>query len=141
MNIKFKMSISCIILSFAAFVQAEQPVKSTENLLVFQVVQAQMMLDSSTVKSASLIQHDDGGYGGLLIELKPAAAEELGKLTSDNMGKTLILSFNNTIISSAQIQSVLGNKIQISGISNLDALNFISTLKKIDPPKEKMPNG
>jgi preprotein translocase subunit SecD len=103
---------------------------SSPNFSVLQVVQDQLILDKTTVKSASLIEKKDGIFGGLQIEINPAASNNFIHLTKTGMGKTMNLVLNNKIIFSAKIRSTLQTQFMITGITREEAQSIMSSLRK-----------
>ena len=111
------------ILSYAG-----QPVKNTNNKLLMQVVQDQFIFDSSNVQTVTLHFAANGAYDGINIKLKKTAVTDMQRLTGNGIGKTLNLVFNNKIVTSAVIQSALGEQFTVVGISRLDASEFMKML-------------
>jgi preprotein translocase subunit SecD len=95
----------------------------------FQVIQDQLNIDSSMIKSASIITNSNGAYYGLQIELSSSAAKELTHLTTNGVGKIANLVINNKIITSATIRSPLQDKFLITGITRKDAQEIIDSVK------------
>lgn len=102
---------------------------STNNSLIFQVVQDQLILDKSTIKNASLVEEKDGSFGGLEIEINPFASKKFERMTTHAIGKEANIVLNNKIISTAILKSPLANKFLIKNITNDDAKAFIGSLK------------
>ena len=130
-------SVPLIVLPMWCF--AEATGKSTDNSIVFEVIQEQFILDQTTVKSAAYHQDDNGKYDGLTIILKETATEDFNKLTKDSIGKQANMVFNNKIISTATIRASLGNNFVLAGFPKEDADIFIQKLqtKKPDIVAEK----
>ena len=132
------LSTAVIIVGVAFFpVRAfSQDVINSPAVLEFQVVQNQFIFDHDTVKNASLILQDDGTFKGLFVELKPTAATDFERITTVSVGKHLNIFFNKKVITSSVLQTPLGGSLLISGISKVDAQEFINSLKSVDELKK-----
>lgn len=97
--------------------------------VVFQVIQDQMSVDASMIKSASLIDNN-GKYGGLKIVLKPAAAKELKRITKAGVGRAANLELNNNTVTTVTLRSPLKHQLVVNDITKEDAQAFIDSLKK-----------
>ena len=97
--------------------------------LSFQVIQDEFVFDITTVKDAAIINHPDGKFEGLEIELTQEAAVKMGKMTSGNIGRQLNLVLNGKIISVSTLRSSLGEKLLIAGITPEDAQQFVEMTK------------
>jgi preprotein translocase subunit SecD len=107
---------------------ASQPMQNTNNKLLMQIVQDQFIFDSSNVQSVTLHFAANGAYDGINIKLKKTAIANMQHFTGNGVGKTLNLVFNNKIVTSAMIQSALGEQFLVVGISRLDASDFMKML-------------
>src|SRR5580658_6413004 len=108
------------ISSTQGFAQTGSDNNSPNHSLVFQVIQDQFVLDNSTIKSATIIEGEDGIYKGLNIQLKPKVASVFSDMTKAGIGRKLILVYNNVVITTTVVQSPLGDNFLISGISKQD---------------------
>ena len=97
------------------------------NSLEFQVIQSQMIFDSSTIESATISPLGNDFYG-VNLKLKAAASNQLNALTEVSIGKRANLIFNGTVISSPTIQSKLGGEFLITGFNEEQAQQFIKSL-------------
>lgn len=78
-----------------------------DHTLIFQVIQDQFVIDNKTIKSASIIETEDG-YRGLHVELTPEAAKVLTELTTAGVGRQANVIFNKVVVSISRIQTPLG---------------------------------
>jgi preprotein translocase subunit SecD len=120
----FGLFLLCFVLP--AF--SETLPQSSDYFLSMQVIQDKIIFDYSTVKSASLIEQD-GVFKGLFLELKASAANSFQAMTTANIGKHLDIVFNKKIVASSVIQTSLGEKILITGVTKEDAQAFINMLR------------
>ena len=102
--------------------------KNLNNYLVFQVIQDQFIFDNSTIKNAILIE-ENGAFRGLEVELKASAVDTFNRMTMAGMGKSANLLLNKKVISTSVIQSALGAKLLITGISKEEAQQFLIALQ------------
>lgn len=108
---------------------ADNATKRDHAPVVFQVIQDQMNIDASMIKSASIIDNN-GTYGGLKIVLKPAAAKELKRITKAGVGRAANLELNNKTVTTVTLRSRLKHQLVINDITQEDAQAFIDSLKK-----------
>ena len=120
------LATSLILLPIQGFAKN---IENLNNHIEFQVIQDQLNFDNTTIKSASLYEKEDGTFGGLQIELKPSASNDLTRITSASIGKVANLVINGKIMTSATIQAPLQNKFLITNITKEDAKKFIDSLK------------
>lgn len=111
---RVKMDILLRVLTGAFFsiVIASCTVTHTEKpSLIFQVNQSQIKFDSSSVESANLVEtgSTQRNFYGLQLKLKTDTAKELGKLTEKHIGEQSTFMQNGRVVSSAVIQSKLGD--------------------------------
>ncbi|WP_419418430.1 SecDF P1 head subdomain-containing protein [Legionella sp. D16C41] len=103
-----------------------------ESQMVFQVVQSQLVIDSSMVESAKIISPEKPSDSyGLQLKLKSTAANELTRISNENIGKHMNLILGNIVISSPIIQSELGAEFQITGLTKEQAEQFIKSLSLV----------
>ncbi len=109
-------------------------VGSGHSLMVFQVIQNQMVFDSSTVESATIVAPiDPTDTYGVNIKLKTIAANKFGQLTENGIGKHGSIVLNGIVISSPIIRSKLGAEFLVTGLTKEQADQFIESL--ISSPK------
>lgn len=121
------LTTSVILLSPVSF--ANTTPKQVHAPIVFQIIQDQMNIDNSMIKSASIITDNDGIYGGLQINLNASASKELIRITKAGIGKIANIVLNNKIVSSATLQSSLQHQFLLTDITKEDAQMFIDSLK------------
>ena len=135
-----RLFLSMILFGFYPLLSFAQNTGSTDNYLTFQVIQDEMVFDNTNIKNASLVQNN-GIFTGLEIELKSPAAQNFSQLTKANLGKKIIIVLNKRIVASAVLQSPLGKKLLITGITKYEAETFLTILhinqQKIDYLKEQ----
>lgn len=128
--------ISLVCISTPGFSQETSP----DNFLTFQVIQNEMIFDNANIKSASLIQNN-GVFNGLEIELKAQAAEEMARVTKASLGKKITILLNKRVVAQVMLQTPLGNKLLITGITKYEAEAFLNLLhlnqQKMDYLKER----
>ena len=129
MKIVKMMSLAVILAGFGHAVAAHAGILPQLSPMMFQIVQASFDLDGGTVREAHLVQDQEKGYVGLEIELKEAAAKAFGEMTAAGVGKSANIVINHQIVSMTTIQSALGPKILVTGITQYDAVRFINMLK------------
>ena len=97
--------------------------------MVFQVIQSQMVFDSSTVESATIVspQIATDSYG-VNIKLTSIAATKLRQLTEKSIGKHMNIVLNTLVISSPIIRSGLGAEFLVSGFTKKQADQCIESL-------------
>ena len=107
------------------------PNTNTEHLMVFQIIQKQMIFDSSTVESATIVSPENTTeLYGLQLKLKTSAANHLGELTGENIDKRANIILDNMVLSSPVIRSKLGAEFIITGLTKDQAEQFIKSLSK-----------
>lgn len=135
-----KLLFGVIVMAFTVLGYAEpsqsKSDSSSDHALVFSVVQDDFVLDTQTIKSASMIEKPEGRFGGLHIELKPKAAEQFAEITKAGVGRKLILVFNKVVVTTAVLQSPISGNFVVSGISREDAQTFMNVLKATKPKGE-----
>lgn len=107
-------------------------VNPERTLMVFQVVQNQMVFNDSTVENATLVSPENStdihGYG-VQLKLKPIASHEFEQLTAASIGKQANIILNGVLISSPIIRSKLGAEFLVTGLTKKQAEQFIKSLK------------
>ncbi|CAM2836636.1 SecDF P1 head subdomain-containing protein [Legionella pneumophila] len=103
--------------------------KDISSSLVFQVIQNQMVLDSSTVGSATIVlpQTPTDSYG-VRIKLKTIAATKFGQMTANGIGKQGSFILNGMVISNPIIQSRIGDEFIVIGFNKKQANQFIESV-------------
>lgn len=106
------------------------PSTNTEPLMVFQVIQNQLIIDKTMIESATILSpvNTTDSYG-LHLKLNDTGAKALGRISEENIGKKMNMILNGTVISSPTIQSKLGAEFQMYGLSKKQAKQFIKILK------------
>ncbi|RDI46049.1 SecDF P1 head subdomain-containing protein [Aquicella lusitana] len=115
------------------------PHDNTQGFLMFQVIQDQIIFDNSNIKSAMLIERE-GNFIGLEIELKAPAIDEISRISKAGLGKQLNIVLDKKIITTAIIQTPLGGKLLIKGITRQEAQEFLDSLNHHKQPLAKREN-
>jgi len=115
--------------AFAGDTMPQDSSANSEPLMVFQVIQNQLVIDRSMIESATLISPagPTDSYG-LQIKLTPSAAHQMERLSEENVGKQLMMILNGVVISSPTIQSKLGAEFQMTGLTQVQAEQFVKSL-------------
>lgn len=128
MRVLFKALILffSIVLSFSPQVWgAEQ----NSPLVVFQVIQAELVFDHSTVESATLVPLSASANNyGVNVKLNKAATAKIEELTQANIGKRADVMFNKKLITAVIIQSKLGGEFLVAGFTKEEGEQFIKSL-------------
>ncbi|HAT1773933.1 preprotein translocase subunit SecD [Legionella pneumophila] len=97
--------------------------------LVFQVIQNQMVLNSSTVESATIVlpETPTDSYG-VHIKLKTIAATKFGQMTENGIGKQGSFILNGIVISNPIIRSRIGDEFIVTGFTKKQANQFIESM-------------
>ncbi|MGX6642220.1 SecDF P1 head subdomain-containing protein [Legionella pneumophila] len=97
--------------------------------LVFQVIQNQMVLNSSTVESATIVlpETPTDSYG-VHIKLKTIAATKFGQMTENGIGKQGSFILNGIVISNPIIRSKIGDEFIVTGFTKKQANQFIESM-------------
>ncbi|AOW51882.1 TPA: SecDF P1 head subdomain-containing protein [Legionella pneumophila] len=97
--------------------------------LVFQVIQNQIVLDSSTVESATIVlpETPTDSYG-VRIKLKTIAATKFGQMTENGIGKQGSFILNGIVISNPIIRSRIGDEFIVKGFTKKQANQFIESI-------------
>jgi len=103
--------------------------KKNDSILMFQVIQRQVVVDRSMIESAKILSpvRSSDSYG-LQIKLKNTAANELARITSENIGKQMNIVLNDVVISSPTIQGRLVAEFQLFDLTREQAEQFIKGL-------------
>ncbi|AMP89864.1 SecDF P1 head subdomain-containing protein [Legionella pneumophila] len=97
--------------------------------LVFQVIQNQMVLDRSTVESASIVLPENSADSyGVHIKLKTIAATKFGQMTENGTGKQGSFILNGIVISNPIIRSRIGDEFIVTGFTKKQANQFIESM-------------
>ncbi len=134
MNIFVKTILATIAILFfstaiASGTTTAAPAMNTEPLMVFQVIQNQLVIDSSMVETATIISPTNSSDPyGLQLKLKNTAANELARISGENIGKRMNMVLDGVVISSPTIQSKLEAEFQMSGLTKKQAEQFIKSL-------------
>ncbi|HAT8967673.1 TPA: preprotein translocase subunit SecD [Legionella pneumophila subsp. pneumophila] len=136
MNIMIKVIVALVGVFFLPSAMASSPTttdidasKDISSSLVFQVIQNQMVLDSSTVGSATIVlpQTPTDSYG-VRIKLKTIAATKFGQMTANGIGKQGSFILNGMVISNPIIQSRIGDEFIVTGFNKKQANQFIESV-------------
>ncbi|HAT1738437.1 TPA: preprotein translocase subunit SecD [Legionella pneumophila] len=136
MNIMIKVIVALVGVFFLPSAMASSPTttdidasKDISSSLVFQVIQNQMVLDSSTVGSATIVlpQTPTDSYG-VRIKLKTIAATKFGQMTANGIGKQGSFILNGMVISNPIIQSRIGDEFIVIGFNKKQANQFIESV-------------
>lgn len=110
-----------------AFAQADHAV-------IFKVNRDQVIFNNKTVESVTFDQPQKNvDRYNLSVKLKAAGAQQLKNLTANNIGKKAQLIINGEIISTATIQSELGDDFLIPDLTKKQVDAFLKDLKKDAP--------
>jgi preprotein translocase subunit SecD len=94
--------------------------------ITFQVIQDQLAIDIPSVESATIVTPESASDSyGLQIKLKKSAADELTRISNQNIGKRMNIVFGDVVVSSPTIQSSLGAEFLVSGLTKEQAQNFV----------------
>lgn len=123
------LAITCFSTAIASGATTTAPSMNAEPMMVFQVIQNQLVIDNSMIESATIISpiNSSDPYG-LQIKLKNTAANELARISGENIGKQMNIVLEGAVISSPTIRSKLGAEFQMSGFTKEQAEKFIKNL-------------
>ncbi|HBD7467961.1 TPA: preprotein translocase subunit SecD [Legionella pneumophila] len=135
MNIMIKVIAALVGVFFLPSAMASSPtttdIDASKDIssLVFQVIQNQMVLDSSTVESATVVlpETPTDGYG-VRIKLKTIAATKFGQMTENGIGKQGSFILNGIVISNPIIRSRIGDEFIVTGFTKKQANHFIESM-------------
>lgn len=119
------------LLSITLFTSTAAVAQNTDDKtsMLFQVVQEQMVFDSSTVESATVVPVDKASdLYGVQLKLKKEAAAKFGELTAKNIGKQLNIIIEGMVISSPIIRSKLGPQLLVAGLTKVQADKFVKSI-------------
>lgn len=104
---------------------------TSEPLMVFQVIQSQLILNASMIEAVTVIEpaNSTDSYG-LQIKLNGSAAAELKRISRENIGKKMNLVLGEVVVSSPTIQSSLGAEFRMYGLTKEQAQQFLSQSHK-----------
>lgn len=123
------LAITLYSTAIASGTTTATPGMNTEPLMVFQIIQNQLVIDSSMIESATIISPTNSSDSyGLQLKLKNTAANELERISGENIGKQMNMVLNGVVISSPTIQSKLGAEFQMSGLTKEQAERFIKSV-------------
>ncbi len=134
MNIFVKTIIATLAITLystaiASGTTTAAPGMNTEPLMVFQVIQNQLVIDSSMIESAKIISPTNSSdQYGLQLKLKNTAANEFARMSGENIGKRMNMVLDGVVISSPTIQTKLGAEFLMSGLTKKQAEQFIKSL-------------
>ena len=78
---------------------------NTKSLIVFQLIQNQLVIDSSMIESASILYpKNSSDHYGIELKLKNTAANELERISGENIGKQMNMVSDGVVVSSPTIQ-------------------------------------
>ena len=102
---------------------------NTQSLIVFQVIQNQLVIDSSMIESASIVYPTNSSdLYGIELKLKNTAANELERISGENIGKQMNMVSDGVVVSSPTIQGKLGAEFQMYGLTKEQAERFIKSV-------------
>ncbi|HAU0263993.1 TPA: preprotein translocase subunit SecD [Legionella pneumophila] len=135
MNIIIKVIVALVGVFFLLSAMASSPtttdIDASKDIssLVFQVIQSQMVLDSSTVESATIVlpETPTDSYG-VRIKLKTIAATKFGQMTENGIGKQGSFILNGIVISNPIIRSRIGDEFIVKGFTKKQANQFIESM-------------
>lgn len=129
MNTLFKTLIIIFWMFFSVAAMAMSSNTNLDHSVIFQIIQNQIILDNSTIKSATIItSKNTANQYEVNVKLKTTAANKINDLTQQNMGKQVNIILNGKIISSATIQSPLAAEFLVTGLTKQQANQFIKSL-------------
>lgn len=97
--------------------------------LRFEVVQAQLILDSSKIEKAEL-KSDEFGRASVAITLNEETAKKLYRMTKNALGKSANIVLDHNILSTAVIRSELQGSFLVTGLTKESAERLIKVLSK-----------
>lgn len=78
------------------------------------IVRKDVILKGDDIRDAQSMKGSDGNFG-IMVQLKPAAAEKFGQWTSRNVGSYLAIVLDGTVISAPVIQGQIFDSAHIQG--------------------------
>ena len=124
-----KTFVMALLATNVAYANTQPSVDVPPMSLVMSVIENQFIFNKSNVDKASIIYDKSNQYVGLELVIKPEFASAFNLMTSNGIGKTMNIAFNNRILSASVIQGALGPSILLTGVSKQDAQVFIDILK------------
>jgi preprotein translocase subunit SecD len=99
-------------------------------LMIFQVIQNQLVFDSSAIENAIIVPPETSSDSyGLKLKLSTSATNEFSKLTENSIEKRGNFILNGVLISSPVIRSKIGSEFFLSGLTKEQSDLFIKSLK------------
>ncbi|CAM2813299.1 TPA: preprotein translocase subunit SecD [Legionella pneumophila] len=135
MNTMIKVIAALVGVFFLPLAMASSPtttdIDASKDIssLVFQVIQSQMVLDRSTVESATIVlpETPTDSYG-VRIKLKTIAATKFGQITANSIGKQGSFILNGMVISNPIIRSRIGDEFIVTGFNKKQVNQFIESV-------------
>ncbi|HAT9216263.1 TPA: preprotein translocase subunit SecD [Legionella pneumophila subsp. pneumophila] len=135
MNTMIKVIAALVGVFFLPLAMASSPtttdIDASKDIssLVFQVIQSQMVLDRSTVESATIVlpETPTDSYG-VCIKLKTIAATKFGQITANSIGKQGSFILNGMVISNPIIRSRIGDEFIVTGFNKKQVNQFIESV-------------
>ncbi|CZG07008.1 TPA: preprotein translocase subunit SecD [Legionella pneumophila] len=135
MNTMIKVIAALVGVFFLPLAMASSPtttdIDASKDIssLVFQVIQSQMVLDRSTVESATIVlpETPTDSYG-VRIKLKTIAATKFGQMTANSIGKQGSFILNGMVISNPIIRSRIGDEFIVTGFNKKQVNQFIESV-------------
>jgi preprotein translocase subunit SecD len=109
---------------FSSYTFARPGVDHLHNVLIFQVGETRLLLDSSVIQNVTATKNTSGTYT-LNITLVPSEAGELTNLTQSNIGKNYSVILNKKTIGPTVISSAMSASFSVSGFNKEEAENFV----------------
>lgn len=145
------LSLSVSGIAFAAGHALDAKNVKKNSTLSMQVIKEQIQLKQSDFKSVKLVKCNyrvaltkadakkfssktiqlaecDSRQGTIEVALTQAAAKKLTQLSEANIGKKMDIVWHHRIITVATIQSPLGDRFQITGLSLNSARKFVKAM-------------
>lgn len=114
---------------FLSFAVAETPNTGNQSPMLFQVDREEMIFNSSTIESATMVPVDNAtDQYGISLKLKNDAAAKFSDLTAKSIGKQARIILNDVLISSLTIQGKLGAEFLVTGLTKIQAQQFVDSL-------------
>jgi len=114
---------------FLSLAVAETPNTDNQSPMLFQVDREEIVFNSSTIESATIVPVDDAtDQYGISLKLKNDAAVKFIDLTAKSIGKQARIILNGVLISSPMIQGKLGAEFLVIGLTKIQAQQFVDSL-------------
>jgi preprotein translocase subunit SecD len=99
-------------------------------LMIFQVIQNQLVFDSSAIENATMVPPETSADSyGLKLKLSSSATKEFSKLTENSIDKRGNFILQGVLISSPIIRTKIGSEFLLTGLTKEQADLFIKNLK------------